>query len=45
MSSSSFSSTASSKVIHPDNQDPEQLVTKTEKVNLTKNQYEVLNII
>jgi len=27
------------------NKDPEQLVSITEKVNLTKNQYEVLNII
>lgn len=45
MGSSSLPSPAS-KVIQTDNkEDHEELVTITEKVNLTKNQYEVLNII
>jgi sulfur relay (sulfurtransferase) DsrC/TusE family protein len=36
---------AASKVIQTNNEDHEELVTITEKVNLTKSQYEVLNII
>jgi hypothetical protein len=46
MSSSSLSSAASLKVIQTNNkEDPKGLVTITEKVNLTANQYEVFNII
>ena len=44
MNSSSSSST-SSKVKETYNKDPADLVTINEKVNLTKNQYEVLKII
>lgn len=43
---SSSSSSAASKVIQTNNKEEhEELVSITEKVNLTKNQYEVLNII
>ena len=36
------SSSTSSKVVQIDNEDSEELVTINEKVNLTKNQHEVL---
>jgi RNA processing factor Prp31 len=43
---SSSTPSAASKVIQTNNkEDHEKLVTITEKVSLTKNQYEVLNII
>jgi hypothetical protein len=43
---SSYIPSAAPKVIQTNNkEDHEELVTITEKVNLTKNQYEVLNII
>ena len=44
MHSSSLPQT-SSKTVHTNNSTHKEPVTITEKVNLTKNQYEVLNII
>lgn len=41
----SSSSSTSSKVIQIDNKDSEQLATINEKVNLTKNQHEVLQMV
>ena len=43
--SSSSATPASPKVIQTSNKDHEEPVTITEKINLTKDQYEVLNII
>jgi hypothetical protein len=45
MNSSSSSSPPSSKVNKTYNKDPANLITINEKVNLTKDQHEVLNII
>src|SRR5215211_1049618 len=45
MGSSSIPSAASKIIQTKNKEDHEELVTITEKVNLTKNQYEVLNII
>ena len=39
------SSSTSSKVVQIDNEDSEELVTINEKVNLTKNQHEVLQMV
>jgi hypothetical protein len=39
------SSSTSSKVVQIDNEDSEELVTINEKVNLTKNRHEVLQMV
>src|SRR5215208_4582042 len=45
MDSSSYSSPTESKVIQTNNADSNNVITINEKVNLTKNQYEVLQMI
>jgi hypothetical protein len=45
MNGPSSAALSESKVIHPSDKDPSNLVTINEKVNLTKNQQEILQMV